>query len=419
MRFFPKLLILLTSIALIPFFCVISYDWMVHKNFSTEISSYAGSLLIREASGMLEHAVEAYARLVKEQADTIETIVEIQAREMERLLAETPPAKPKVYFSEDYDRGAVPGLVTVSPKYDRVGNDGRHIPGKISLNELDFELAPGVDRESVAGDIARLAAMAPVYKTLYKRHASSLVSLYTALESGVISSYPGTGGFPEDYDARITFWYTYTKKANELVWNPPCVDATGLGILAGVGMPVRWPDGSFAGVTAADVSNIQELPSILSHENWAANLQVFLVLIEAYPVTQEMGLRIIGIRDYHKELKDWKTPLQELWLDSEDKETFRQMLSEIHEGKSGTVSMPFEDRDSLWAYGLLDEGITALIFIVPMENVVAKAREMKQFIVSETYRELLMNAQSIGLSTAPTAFILREIVEGTHVSNGI
>jgi hypothetical protein len=80
MRFFPKLLILLTSIALIPFFCVISYDWRVHKNFSTEISSYAGSLLIREASGMLEQAVEAYARLVKGQGETIETIAVLMTK---------------------------------------------------------------------------------------------------------------------------------------------------------------------------------------------------------------------------------------------------------------------------------------------------------------------------------------------------
>jgi hypothetical protein len=80
MRFFPKLLILLTSIALIPLLCVILFDWTVYKHLSAEISAYASSLLIREAAGMLEQAVEAYARMAKEQGQTLETIVEIQAR---------------------------------------------------------------------------------------------------------------------------------------------------------------------------------------------------------------------------------------------------------------------------------------------------------------------------------------------------
>jgi sigma-B regulation protein RsbU (phosphoserine phosphatase) len=389
MRFFPKLLILLTSIALIPLFCVTLYEWMATRRLSAEISSRASSLLTREAAGMLEQAVEAYARLVKEQAHTIETIVEIQAREMERLLAQAPPPMPKVYFSEDYDQGVVPGMVAASPKYDKVDSDGRLIPGRISLGEVDFKLAPGVDRAAGAQDIARLAAMTPVYRILYERHSNILVSLYTALESGVISSYPGMGGYPKDYDPRATPWYTITKKANGLVWNPPSVDETGMGILAGVGMPIRWPDGSLAGITAVDVSNIQELPSTLPKAPWTSNLQIFLALLDTRPGTNEEGLRRIGIKDYHKELKDWKTPLEEVWLESRHQQEYHQMLREIQEGKSGTIRMPFEGRDSLWAYGLLHEGTAVLIFIVPMETIVTKAREMREFILGEEYRELV------------------------------
>jgi phosphoserine phosphatase RsbU/P len=388
MRFFPKLLMLLTTIALIPLLCVTLYEWMATRRLSAEISSHASSILSREASGMLEQAVETYARLVRDQASTLEMIVEIQAREMERLLVQEPPVMPTVYFSEDFDQGLVPGMVAASPRYDKVDIDGNLIPGRISLDDVDFNLAPGVDRESAAGDIARLAAMAPVYKTFYEKHSNILISLYTALESGVISSYPGMGGYPENYDPRVAPWYTITKNADRLVWNPPSVDETGMGILAGVGKPIRWPDGSFAGVTAVDVSNIQELPSTFPNAQWAANLQVFLALVDTRPITNEMGLRMVGVKDYHKEIKDWTTPLQEVWLESEDREKYQQVVSEIREGKSGTVRMPFDGRDSLWAYGLIDTDATALVFIVPMENVLAKADEMDAFILGQEYREL-------------------------------
>jgi phosphoserine phosphatase RsbU/P len=387
-RFFPKLLILLTSIALIPLSCAILYDWTVHRLLSTEISSHAGSLLIQEAAGMLNQAVAAYARLAREQGQTLELIAEIQAREMEELLAQQPRAMPKVYFSEDYDRGVVPGMVAASPRYDKVNNDGTLLPGRISLNDVDFKLAPGVARGTVASDIARLAEMTPLYRIIYSRHSNIVVSLYTALESGVISSYPGMGRFPENYDPRSTAWYKNTKKAPGLIWNPPYVDATGIGILISIGVPIHWPDGTFAGVTAVDVSSIQELPSKLPNAYWAGNLQVFLTLVAMRPDGKEMGLRMVGVGDYHKEFKDWTTPLEEVWLEANDQEKYYQMVREIRSGRSGSVEMPFKGHDSLWAYGLIDNDNTALVFIVPMENIVAKAKEMEDFVLNQQHREL-------------------------------
>ncbi len=388
MRFFPKLLLFLTGIALIPLLIVTLYEWIATKRLSQEISSHSSFIVTREATGMLEQAVETYARLVREQAATMELIVEIQAGEMERLLAQAPPAPANVYFSEDYEQGMVPDMVPASPRYDTVDENGTIIPGRISLSHVDFKLAPGVDRKTVEEDIARLAAMTPVYETLFAKHSNILISLYTGLESGVISSYPGMGGYPEEYDHREASWYTITKDVDALVWNPPSVDETGMGILAGVGKPIRWPDGSFAGVTAVDVSNIQELPKSLPNAQWAANLQVFLAYVDFRPDTNEKGLRMAGIKDYHKEIKDWMTPLQEMWLESEDQEQYRRIVREIQEGHSGVVRMPFNGRDSLWAYGLVDEGDTALVFVVPMENILAKAREIDAYIFNQEYREL-------------------------------
>ncbi len=388
MRFFPKLLLLLTAIALVPLSAVTLYEWTATQRLSSDISEHAGDLLTKEATAMLAQAVESYARLVKEQARTLETIVTVQAREMERLLAEGPPAAPEVYFSEAYDQGAVPGLVAASQRYDRVGDDGNVTTGRISLEHAEFKLAPDVDRETVAGDIARLAKMTAIYRTFFEKHSNILVFLYTATESGVFSSYPGMGGFPEDYDPRLTYWYRKAKNADGLVWNPPAVDAAGMGVLAGVSMPVRWPDGSVAGITAIDAPNIQELPSTLPNAPWAANLQVFLTHVDPRQDANEPKLLITSEKDYHKELKDWRTPFQKTWLESEDQQTYRRMVQAILEGKSGALRMPYQGRDSLWAYGLISKGNAALVFIVPMENVVANARLMGEFIFKEEYHEL-------------------------------
>lgn len=351
MRFFPKLLLLLTAIALAPLSAVTLYEWMATQRLSSDISAHAGVLLTREATATLVQAVENYARLVKEQTRTIETIVAVQAREMEKLLAEGPPAAPEVYFSEAYDQGAVPGLVAAPQRYDRVGDDGNVTPGRISLEHAEFKLAPDVDRETVAGDIARLAKMTAIYRTFYEKHANILVFLYTATESGVFSSYPGMGGFPEDYDPRLTHWYRKAKKAEGLVWNLPAVDAAGMGVLAGVSMPIHWPDGSLAGITAIDVPNIQELPSTLPKAPWAAKLQVFLTHVDPRRDANDSKLLITNMTDYHKELKDWRAPFQQTWLESEDQQTYRQMVQAILEGRSGALRMPYQGQDSLWHTG--------------------------------------------------------------------
>lgn len=390
MKLFTKMLLLLSVVSLLPLVGFTLYDFKVTMALGRGVAARSSAELQREAAEMLRQAVEIQARLVAAQGRAMETIVEVQATEMERLLAEDPGEPPRVFFSEDYDTGCnLPDDITESPLYGKPGPDGALVPGRVSFGQLDFKLAPGVEKGAVSKDIARLAAMAPTYKLLYGRHSDSVVYQYTALESGVHSCYPGIGGYPEDFDPRQRPWYIQAKEAGKLTWvGTRYLDSAGMGILSRVAMPVHRPDGTFAGVTAVANRTVQTLHMSSAAAPWASSLKVFMVALVANPQTQKEGLLILGENSYRRELQDWRTPLRDEWLEPGDPSLCGLMIEEMKGSKSGSLVAPFAGRDSLWAYSGFGKEGGALVLVASMDAVTAHARDLQELIFAETYGEL-------------------------------
>ena len=90
----------------------------------------------------------------------IEAALLAQEIQVERLLAEKPASLPEVYFAQDFDSGRrLPDDVLPSSLHSRYQPGNRLVFLPVSPNHPVFKLAPEVDQESVAPDIARLEAM--------------------------------------------------------------------------------------------------------------------------------------------------------------------------------------------------------------------------------------------------------------------
>ncbi len=173
-----------------------------------------------------------------------------------------------VYLSADYDTpGKGPPDLAPAPYYG--------VPA--SLQYPVFVLAPGVDRTSAAAQLARLAHLRPAFAMLMlataprgpsrtnappraqilERGVPTLRSFVT-LANGVHVSYPGTGGYPADYDRRTRPKYTLAAGAvagdARIHWGNPFLDRYGHGLVLPVSTAVHLSDGTFVGVTGLELT---------------------------------------------------------------------------------------------------------------------------------------------------------------------
>jgi serine/threonine-protein kinase len=139
-----------------------------------------------------------------------------------------------------------------------------------------FALAPGVDAAAVDGELGRLVRLRPAFTALMLATAPPdrprtgtvrdqildqgvpALRTFVTLASGVHVSYPGTGGYPADYDGRKRPKYTLAEGAaagdTRIRWGNPFVDRYGHGLVLPASTAVHLPDGTFAGVTGLEMT---------------------------------------------------------------------------------------------------------------------------------------------------------------------
>ncbi len=254
MKIRRKLLILLLLVALSPLVAVSIVDHVSTHRLGTHLAARTRQILIQNARVQLHEIVRGYGRLLERDKRLLEFALKTQAREIERRLTEAPPPSPQIFFSRDYDRRInLPQPMVPSPKHFRQDSQGNLSPIRITYQQQVYFVVAGVNPQAVADDLACLSTMPKVYKDLYQSNPELMYWQYTALESGFHTSYPGHGGYPDDYDPRVRRWYLAAKQADALLWIPPMPDVSTHTVPLALAMPVRRPDGSLAGVTAIDV----------------------------------------------------------------------------------------------------------------------------------------------------------------------
>jgi hypothetical protein len=170
-------------------------------------------------------------------------------------------ATPLSYPAAEYEAGSVPGLVH-SPFYG----------GQISLTAPVLVLRAGVDRTAVAPDIARLGRLRGALRALLlgtapgKPPTMEEVSVrgvptlrtFVTLANGVHMSFPGTGGYPADYDPLARPKYRLGASAEAADghprWGSPYVDRYGHGLVLSAVVRLTAADGSLAGVTGLEMT---------------------------------------------------------------------------------------------------------------------------------------------------------------------
>ena len=381
-----KLLALLLAIALIPLLFLGWFGQRVTRQAGQELAGLNRQILMDGAGRNLIQMVRDYATILRREREILELVIHIQARAVERALAGRGVRPGRIYFDHDLDSGRKmpPGMIFSSEHFVHPQGETPK-PLAVSYLAQVFKLAPGVKEREVAQEIVRLSSVLPVYRYLQRQHPSLIFWQSTSLAKGLHSTYPAHGGFPKDYDSRQWEWYDRALEAGTLIWTTPRPDTFTSQMILTVARPVEGENGRLVGVTAIDVP----LPSLLQatkiDSEWLVGMRTMIVDLSFKPNSDELGMRIIA--DYSPQTAEtpWAGEGGPEWLQAGDKWHQEAMIQEMIAGQSGVQQMPHRGRESLWAYGPVDNGRTYLVFILPQEEIVAEAAAAEQYVLDRTW----------------------------------
>jgi len=413
-----KLMILLLVIALVPLVAASVIDRVSTHRLGQTLASEAREILIEQARRRLELLVADCGRLLDRDRRLLELALHLQARAVEGALAKEPPAAPRVLLSEFFDRPGFQGDPNTAEAYFRLGADGARVPMPVTYSQQVYFLARGVDRQAVADDMARLSALPEVYRHLRDALRGLTHWQYTALESGVHTSFPGHGGYPAEYDPRRRPWYTRAKEDGALCWQSPSVDVTTGTVMLALSMPVRAPGGSIAGVTGIDVPAGRVFRDLKLPEQWSADEATLLV----YPGSEKSGvpegkLAILAQRGYRAPAESWRKPLELKFLASDDANGLEALRLDAVAGNSGVRRMRYRGRQALWAYGAGGPEQPFPVVIVPHDRIVAQADEAEQYVLDRTVEGLQITG--LILLAVVAAVVLAALVSSRAVTRPV
>ncbi len=377
-----KLLILLLVIALVPLVVWTGLHMRSMRRLGGQLASDRREILAENARHHLLHIVDNYGEIIARDAEILECALIIQADEVEDRLAKKPPDSPRLFFGEDYDKGVnLPSGMKLSARLTRLDPDGKVVPIPVTYDQQVCVLMAGVDRKAVADDLGRLSTMPDAYRSLHKSNAKRMSWQYTSLESGIHTCYPGHGNYPPDYDPRKRIWYRQAREEGALTWTLPAVDVSTRTVALSLAMPVHYPDGSFAGVTAIDVPLGGIFSELTLPKQWSDDAASLLVIPGPKGDEAEGKLVILAQASYAGHRKDWRGPELKQYLKSEDTDELKALFSDAVAGKSGVRKMRYKGKDALWAYGAGGAEKQFPIVIVPYDKVIAEAAEAEKYVL--------------------------------------
>ncbi len=379
MKFRTRLLILLLLVALVP----LSLSFMVQRfsilHFGNKLAEDTRSLLNNNAQTLLHALVDDYGRILTRDRTMALLTLQNQAQAVESKLAQSPPKAPApIYFSADYNSPErQPADLQPSQKHLRYDADGKPTPIPISYSQQVFFLAAGTDPGQVADDLARLGGMVEVYRSLHQIQPDLFLWQYTALESGVHSSYPGKNGYPADYDPRKRQWYRDAVQ-NKGPTQSILIDLTTGQLILTLSTPVYHPDGSLAGVTALDIDYRQFFTDWAIPPEWAEATES-MVLVYNDQLPPQQALEIL-LRSHHNNRgHDWKMPVKHEYFDLAEPR-FAAVSEDINNGVSAVRHIDYQGTKALWAYGARQGNNPFPLLIVPYKKILAKADDAESYV---------------------------------------
>lgn len=421
-----KLFILLLAFSLVPLL-VVSY---ISREGIMELgrlqSDKLRSGMIRILTGEMHQSAVDSAKLVQQQAVSLEFALKAIRAEAEDVLNDPVRDTPEVFFADDFNaKNTQPSDYGPSPQYYIISENGNKSPASVSLEEPVFLYPEGKDFLRKSKNIGRLYKLKPELKQFFSEAGTALHRVYISLNSGLHMAYPGHGNYPKEYDPLKRPWFTEAIKKKTIVWDKFVDASTGQQVYT-LSAPIRGRNGKILGAAAIDIQLVELLRKEDLSSQWSDAIQAFVVGPAA--ADKGVGLRIWAESGHREKDISWMTglPNETRYLQSSDKDKMSIMVSAIVQGKSGVMRMPFNGVDSVWAYAPF-RGQGSYVMIVP-EKVITEVPDSAAMQAMELSNDLYLTVGAASfftiLTIALVAFfgsrrIIRPLMDMTRAAEKI
>lgn len=391
MRYQWKLLLLALALAMGPIAVMRPFGMIAFQNLGETLVSRTQESLLTQTEDRLSLIVEGYSQMLRLARAQSLISLELQAKEVEQLLARAPAQEQSLFLSDQSgDRNPLPTLES-SEKHTKRGRAGHVRPLPVSYTTPVFRFSPGADPVDLETDCQRLAGMTAFWQTVGKRDHSPALWHFVTLNSGIHLVFPGHDSFPRLLDHREQF-AKLPLPVGEATWLEPFVDPVTRQVVAAVLRPVQGPMGDVVGVTGMVLPLSHALERPFLAENLPAGTVPFLCHLEgggALPA--ERRLRIVAREaDADPGHRRWWVLIEPEWVHGDNGAAFTAMLDDIAEGRANMRRMGWQGADSLWTYGV-PHSESVLVLITPYETV--------HHLTEAAEREAAMHVRRIARST--------------------
>jgi sigma-B regulation protein RsbU (phosphoserine phosphatase) len=390
MKIRSKLLALLLLVSLVPVLAVVLLTRFSIRRLSAQISNDIQTKEFQDVTEGIAVHVHNYREAVMGSNNALQLALRLQAQEVQQRLAAKPPKTPSTDVDSPY--GFDPSLSIPAERWRKE----HPFCDSISFQHQVLYLVADIEPKAVQQDLEHLSTMTEVYHELYEANRGRTLWHFTSLENGLHTAYPGrkTVPLPKEYDPRKRIWYTQAKDSQDSqIAASISVDASTKDPVLTLSMPVYYPDGKFAGVTAIDRQMNDYFDSLEIPAALQKKAKLCLVglgqpgqVIEDYLVVFWSNQTKLGRLSSDA---GWQDTVVLQPLMSSDQGMLAQIIKDIKEGdKAGIQTMEYKEKEAIWAYSRRIGRKAALIMIVPFDVVEQLAQQTQATLIDENLRQL-------------------------------
>ncbi|EGY23907.1 HAMP domain protein [Desulfovibrio sp. A2] len=407
MRIRTKLLVLLLAITVIPLLVLGGIRVHSSLELGQDLARRQTGTLIEQARTLMTVIAEDHAHTLQRERQLLETALRFQTLAARARLRGPVPRDPDpVLFDTDISQKS--GSLRLRKLRTRCAWLGQAPPKAGPVECVDkqvFHLAPGLTREAAQPDVARLSDLDDDHREVSGGMSDLTAWQVTALESGLVSIYPGHDQFPSGYDARQSPWYQKALHSDELVWAAPVLDDASGEILFTAALSIRNGKGVPVAVSAIMASLNVLLQQNEHTRHLSGNMEAMFVTREE----DEGGtshLRILahrepdGARHAHGTTgaEDVGANFKSHLAAMVDPQAEQLVLEHIRSGVTSVFQAPNRGVASLWAIAPVPGDAGVLIFTAPLDDILREVRGANEYLSKRMGEQIVQAVLILGLT---------------------
>ncbi len=399
-----KLLILLFFIALVPLLVVSFRIQNDLRELGEGLVTRSSNNLVRKANSGLQRIVEDHARLLQREKQLLEANTQFLASRIEGILyghehsitdsRSMPPAAQVLEAKNEY--------------YLLHMNGFQNLVVDFNFFDTNKRYDPETEKTSPAFN----GKLLQILRQVKFKYPELVLWIEIKLSGEFEISYPKSSVpmhmrhlFSNEINSRY---------ANELTWSLPKLDKRTRRLVFNVSTPLKDENGAIQG----EITIVVPVSALLHKNQYASmlsgNATSFIVSHEADKKTMQNRLKVIAKEQDHEKIHDhWIVPEKNTWINPDNAEQFNTIIDSLESSTSGVTEIPYEGKDTLWAYAPIDRGGVSLMILVPKTDIVKEAQSAKDFILAQIdfhNRKMGYTAIGVAIMVLALAFLLSKLI---------